>query len=329
VSHDDVLFGYRLQLFDLAGRTSVSEACRTFGVHRSTYYRWKAQVDRHGLEVLRPRERRRPQMPNQLPAIMEERIVSFAIAYPGFGPRRIASELGREKWGGIIVSPNGVWRCLHRHGLNTRQKRLSLVAGYRAPFEPPREPLPEPHIEVERPGELVGIDCFYVGRLRGTDGAVWQLTAIDVYSSFAWAELVVCRQGNPTATQTSKLAQRVARDLKAAGWRLERVLADNGSEFKGPTFHQTIEQLKARITHIHAGRPQTNGHVEALHKTMLQECWRPAFARYLFPRYTGLKRELDRYLTYYNYDRAHHGRLTNGRIPADIVYGANKMKATR
>ena len=39
------------------------------------------------------------------------------------------------------------------------------------------------HIEVERPGELVGIDCFYVGRLRGTRGAIWQLTAIDVYSS--------------------------------------------------------------------------------------------------------------------------------------------------
>ncbi len=250
---------------------------------------------------------------------------AFAIAHPGLGPRRVSSELARPKWGGIVVSPNGEWRCLHRHGLNTRQKRLSLVAGYRAPYEPPREPLPEPHIHVERPGELVGIDCFYVGRLRGTHGAVWQLTAIDVYSSFAWAELVVCPQGKPNATQASKLAQRVARDLKAAGWQLERVLADNGNEFKGP-FHKTIERLKARTTHIHAGRPQTNGHVEALHKTMLEECWRPAFARYLFPRYTGLKRELDRYLTYYNNDRVHHGRLTQGRIPADIVYGAHKME---
>ncbi len=329
MSHDDVLFGYRLQLFDLAGRTSVSEACRTFGVHRSTYYRWKAQVDRHGLEVLRPRERRRPQMPNQLPAIMEERIVSFAIAYPGFGPRRIASELGREKWGGIIVSPNGVWRCLRRHGLNTRAKRLSLVAGYRAPYEPPREPQPEPHIDVERPGELVGIDCFYVGRLRGTQGAVWQLTAIDCYSSYAWAELIVCRNDNPHATQTSKLARRVARELKQAGWQLERVLCDNGNEFRGQPFQQTIATLKARITHIRSGRPQTNGHVEALHRLILEECWRPAFARYLYPRYTGLRRELDHYLHEYNTDRVHHGRHTNGRIPADIVYGANKMKTTR
>ena len=34
MSQDDVLFGYRLQLFDLAGRSSVSHACRVFGVHR-------------------------------------------------------------------------------------------------------------------------------------------------------------------------------------------------------------------------------------------------------------------------------------------------------
>jgi transposase len=327
VSHDDVLFGYRLQLFDLAGRTSVSEACRTFGVHRSTFYRWKAQVDRHGLEVLRPRERRRPKMPNQLPAMVEERVVAFAIAHPGLGPKRIASELGREKWGGIVVSPNGVWRVLRRHGLNTRAKRLSLVAGYRAPYEPPREPEPEPHIEVDHPGELVGFDCFFVGRLKGTAGAVWQLTAIDCYSSYAWAELVVCPTVNPTAAQTSKLARRVARELKAAGWRLERVLCDNGNEFKGEPFQQTSATLKAQITHIKSGRPQTNGHVEALHRLILEECWRPAFARYLYPRYTGLRRELDRYLNDYNTDRVHHGRLTNGRIPADIVYGARKMEA--
>jgi transposase len=142
VSQDDVLFGYRLQLFDYAARTSVSEACRVFGLHCSTYYRWRAQVARHGLEVLRPRERRRPRMPNQLSALVEERILAFAIAHPGLGPKRIASELARRKWGGIAVSHNGVWRVLRRHGLNTRAKRLSLVAGYRAPTGRPVRPHP-------------------------------------------------------------------------------------------------------------------------------------------------------------------------------------------
>jgi transposase-like protein len=33
-------------VFDLAARTTVAHACRTFGVHRSTYYRWKRAAAR-------------------------------------------------------------------------------------------------------------------------------------------------------------------------------------------------------------------------------------------------------------------------------------------
>jgi hypothetical protein len=39
-----------------------------------------------------------------------------------------------------------------------------------------------------------------------------------------------------------------------------------------------------------------------------------------------MRRELDTYMHYYNHDRVHHGRLTRGQIPADIVYGALKME---
>jgi hypothetical protein len=201
-----------------------------------------------------------------------------------------------------------------------------LVAGYAVPYEPPRDPGPEQHIDVERPGELVGIDCFYVGRLRKTAGAIWQLTAIDITSSYAWAELIICKQGNPTASQASKLVRRVASELKAAGWKLEQVLSDNGNEFRGEAFQAAVQRLKVDHSRIRAGRPQTNGHVEALHKTILDECWRPAFARYIYPSFTGLQRDLAEYLDYYNNDRVHHGRLTHGRIPADIVYGAHKLE---
>jgi transposase len=68
VSHDDVLFGYRLRLFTLAEEIGVRPACRAMGVHHSTYYRWKAKVDRFGLEALRVRERRRPRMPRRATA---------------------------------------------------------------------------------------------------------------------------------------------------------------------------------------------------------------------------------------------------------------------
>src|SRR5438046_9218751 len=100
------------------------------GVHHSTYYRLKRQVDRWGLEALRVRERRRPRMPNQIGPHIEQRVLAFSLAHPGCGPRRISAELRREKWGGLAISEHGVWRVLKRHGLSTRTRRLALIAGY-------------------------------------------------------------------------------------------------------------------------------------------------------------------------------------------------------
>jgi transposase len=325
MTQDDVLFGYRLQLFALAAERGVSEACRLMGVHRSTYYRWRRQVQASGLEMLRPRERRRPQMPNQLSPMVEQRIVAFCLGHPGLGPRRVSARLARPEWGALRVSPNGVYKTLVRHGLNTRAKRLALVAGYRARCEPPREAQPPPHVQTSRPGELVGIDCFFVGRLHGAKGPVWQITACDTYSSYAWADLVVTAPNGPTVEHTSALARRVARELQRAGWQLERVLSDNGNEFGRREFARRLPHGVAH-TQIRSGRPQTNGHVERLHRTILEECWRPAFARFLQVRYSGLKRHLTHYLHTYNHDREHHGRQTAGRPPADLLYGARKME---
>ena len=47
------------------------------------------------------------------------------------------------------------------------------------------------------------------------------------------------------------------------------------------------------------------------------------------PKLTALQRDLDQYLDYYDFDGAHTGRLTRGRVAAEIVYGANKMTSAR
>jgi transposase InsO family protein len=132
------------------------------------------------------------------------------------------------------------------------------VAGYAAPPEPQRPtPPPERHLDVDHPGQLVQLDCFCIGRLSGTKGTVWQYTAIDVASAYTWATLQVTRR-NPSATWTSQLARTVAADLAARGWRLERVMSDNASEFRSAVFQQTVAALGVRQTFIRAGRPQTN-----------------------------------------------------------------------
>jgi transposase InsO family protein len=264
-------------------------------------------------------------MPNQTSMLVEQRVIAFSLGQPGLGPRRISATLAQERWGGIAISPNGVWRILRRHGLNRRISRLSLVAGYAAPPGPERPVEAERHVEAERPGELVGFDCFHVGRLAGTAGRVWQYTAIDVASSYVWAELATTPL-NPSALRTSALARRVAADLRAHGWRLERVLTDNGSEFRSSVFGATVRELGAVQTFIRPGRPTTNGAVERVQRTILEECWRPAFARSLVPKQGGLVRDLAGYLAFYNEERAHTGRLTRGRTPYQALVGARKMR---
>jgi transposase InsO family protein len=325
MTDDDALFRFRLRVFALARELgSVRAACRAMGIHPSTYYRWKRQVDRYGLEMLRPRERRQPRMPNATSEFVEHRVVAFALGHPGFGPARISAELAREVWGGFLISPAGVWRVLKRHGLNTRAKRLGLVAGYACPPDPlPREGEPERHLEAAHPGSLVQMDAFCIGRLSGTKGTVWQYTALDVATSYCWAELHTSKR-NADAHWCSRLAERVAADLAAHGWRLETVMTDNGSEFRSKDFGTTLARLDVRHRFIRAGRPQTNGCVERVQRTILEECWKPAFARYLIPKYTGLRLDLDRYLHYYNTDRAHTGRHNQGRTPLEVL-GAAKM----
>jgi transposase InsO family protein len=315
----------RLRVFALAQELgSVRAACRAMDIHPSTYYRWRKLMLAYGPDALRPRERRSPRMPNATSPLVEQRVVAFALGHPGFGPKRISAELRRTKWGGIRISPNGVHRVLVRHGLGTKAKRLGLVAGYAAPPEPERpEPPGERHLDVERPGQLVQMDCFCIGRLTGVKGTVWQYTAIDVASSYCWAELRVTPR-NPSARWTSHLAHTVAADLSRRGWRLEAVMTDNASEFRSQEFDEAVRRLKSRHVFIRAGRPQTNGCVERVQRTVLEECWKPAFARYLIPKYTGLRLDLERYLRYYNSDRAHTGRLTRGRTPKDVI-GKVKM----
>ena len=319
MSNDDVLYRFRLRVLALAQEVGVRQACRLMQVHRSTFYRWRRQAELYGPELLRPRERRAPRMPNAIPPQLERQVVAFALGHPGFGPQRIASELKRPHWGGLELSANGVWRVLPRNGLNRRSQRLALLnAAIAAPEPVPATPPPELHLDVERPGELVQLDCFCIGRLSGTKGTVWQYTATDVVSAYTWAELHATPK-NPSPRWTSALARRVAEDLNRRGVELRAIMTDNASEFRSQVFEQTLAQLQVKHVFIRAGRPQTNGCVERVQGTLLQECWKPAFARYLVIKSTGLQKDLQAYLRYYNEDRAHHGRWTKGRTPREVL----------
>jgi transposase InsO family protein len=107
---------------------------------------------------------------------------------------------------------------------------------------------------------------------------------------------------------------------------LKAVCTDNGSEFRSIEFRRSVQAVDAENRYIRAGRPQTNGCVERVQRTILEECWRPTFARSLIPKVTALQRDLAEYLRYYNFERAHTGMRNRGLTPAAVVYGARKTR---
>src|SRR5712692_2573476 len=101
-----------------------------------------------------------------------------------------------ENW----VTVDTVQRVLRRAGLATRRARLTVLeqqaartAGlltertrqrlWRARYGRTR------HVEASEPGELVCLDTFYIGNLKGV-GKLWQVTACDAACSFAFAWLL-------------------------------------------------------------------------------------------------------------------------------------------
>src|SRR5207247_1701855 len=87
-------------------------------------------------------------------------------------------------------------------------------------------------------GDLVQVDCFYIGRLSGTRGRTWQYTAIDVASSYVWASVQVS-EVNPDTKHCTALVRRVAGELSTAGWKLKAVSTDNGGEFRARPYRPT------------------------------------------------------------------------------------------
>jgi transposase InsO family protein len=278
---------------------------------------------RYGPDGVAPKRRgTRGGRPSRLSVPVERRVVALAVAWPTRGPQWVSDELARD---GLRVAPVTIWRLLHRHGLGTRAQRLAVVEYHSAATvglvterTARLRRRRGRHVEADRPGDLLSLDTFYVGKLKGV-GKVWQITGCDCATSYAWAQLV---RGEMTADAVVAFVRdAVIPDYRRAGWRLRRVLTDNGTEFKG-AFAVGCGALGIRHTHTQPRHAWTNGFVERLQGTILHEHWRVAFRRHYFTGCLALQRSLDAFLRFYNFQRSHHGYRLRGRTPASVFHGA-------
>ena len=179
MTHEDIVYDRRVRLIEYAAKIgNVTEACRVFGVSRKTYYQWVKKAERYGLSALLPKDRRRPHQPNAMGSEEVAVILSEAVTRPTLGPRALLRHLSAR---GVDRSASGVAKVLGRHHLGTAKQRIAALASLTAAGtgQVTDAAMEGPFgfcMFASTAGQVVSLDTFYVGRLKGV-GAVWQLTA--------------------------------------------------------------------------------------------------------------------------------------------------------
>jgi len=313
---------------------NVSEACRTLGYSRDTFYRLKKRYEESGLDGLREISRRKPNPKNRVPEEIEQAVVDLAVEFPAFGQVRAAAKLLELK--GYRLSPAGIRGIWGRHELETKKKRLRRLEqkvaaeGYvltesqiQALESVQRDKEARGEIETEHPGYLGAQDTFYVGTMKGV-GRIYQQTFIDTYSRVAFCKLYTMKT---PITAADLLNDRVIPFFDEEQVPLLRILTDRGTEYCGNVERHEYQLYLALNdidhTKTKAKSPQTNGICERFHKTVLEEFYQVALRKKIYRSVEELQADLDDWLIEYNQRRGNQGKRCDGRTPY-VTFGEAK-----
>jgi hypothetical protein len=217
VTPAEIIYHRRVRVLEHAAETgNVAATCRTFGVSRTRFYEWRNVAALYGLEALMPKERRAPQMPNATPTWVVNELLTLAVTEPTIGCRQYADRLDDR---GHSIGKSTVQDILVRHGLGRRHQRVARAAAIAALCS---GLITETAVDdrlfgfchwAARPGDLVALDSFYIGNLKGV-GKVYQLTAID--TATRWAIIMIVF-GVPNGNTTARFIHHVVGRYRRLG----------------------------------------------------------------------------------------------------------------
>jgi len=316
----------KLSLLELACELeNVSKACRIMGYSREQFYEIRRTFQTCGAEGLLDKVRgAKSPHPNRISEELEQTVLDYCLEFPTYGALKVSQQLILK---GIHVGVGAVRGIWHRHDLVTKHKRLlrlerhcrgtniPLTEEHIALLEKFDPEFRERHIQADCTGQLVALDTFMVGNLKGI-GKIYLQTVVDCHSRFAFGHLYTSKV---PVTAVHVLNEKVLPFFEEHECPVVTILTDNGCEYCGrmdghpfELFLQ-LEAIEHRRTPVR--RPQSNGIVERLHKTLLDEHFRIKGRIKFYESLQEMQTDLDAYLQIYNYERAHQGRNMNGRTP--------------
>ncbi len=329
----------KLSLLQLAAELSnVSKACKIIGYSRQQFYEIRRNYQMYGADGLIDRlPGPKGPHPNRVEKAVEKAILDYSLKNPSHGCLKVAQQLALE---GVQVSSGGVRGVWGRKKLMTKSERLlrleqtaskrriKLTDEQIRLLEKFNPEFRERHIETRHTGELVAVDTFYVGTLKGV-GRIYLQSVIDCHSRYAWGRLYTSKL---PVTAVHVLNEDVLPFCEQHAVPIKTILSDNGREYCGrPDRHPyelflQLEGIEHRKTKIR--RPQSNGFVERLHRTLLDEHFRVMGRSKWYETVDEMQKDLQSYLKQYNHERAHQGRNMNGRTPyQSFIDGIQKPEA--
>lgn len=314
---------------------NVSDACKTLGYSRDSFYRFKELYETGGEEALREISRRKPNLRNRAAPELEEAVVEMATDMPASGQQRVSNELRKK---GMSISPGGVRSIWLRHDLETFKKRLAALeakvaqeglilteAQVAALEKAKEEKKAHGEIETEHPGYLGSQDTYYVGNIKGV-GRIYQQTFVDTYAKVAIVKLYDRKNA---ITAADHLNDRVLPFFDTEEVRLLRILTDRGTEYCGNRethefqLYLSIEDIDHTRTKVRS--PQTNGICERFHKTVKDEFYSIAFRKKLYKNLEELQIDLDEWIDFYNNERTHSGKYCYGKTPMETFKASKHL----
>jgi transposase InsO family protein len=269
---------------------TVQATLRELGVSKSTYYRWRA-------EVQGPKTRQRlPGAWNGLRPTERAAIVQEAHGQPALSARELAYWLCDH--GGFSVSESTVYRVLKAEGLlpDRRPEHQPAAKEFRR--------------KTQRPNEMWQSDATRF--LVPGWGHYWLVSVLDDYSRkiLSW-ELV-------KDVQTPSLAEAIQQAVEATGvvqapvLTRPALLTDNGSGYISRAMRDFLQAHGLRHLRSRSHHPQTIGKIERWHRTMKEDV---TLVVQVSP--DQLRGAIAAFVEYYN-GRRYHEAL--GNVTPDDVY---------